>query len=244
MFDSVQNFAYRWLARKAAFPYLRAGEVDFQEILRSEGYWSQCGQDKWIVENILKGRENGVFVDVGAHDGVTFSNTYVLEKNHGWTGLAFEPNPKVFEKLQSNRKCQCVNACVNSEPGTVDFQLVIGNPEMLSGIVDSYQEKHKLRIQREVQEFNGSLEIIKVPSVRLSDYLELQSINFVDYMSIDVEGAELRVLNSIDFSKTTFKVIGIENNYHDWRIPAFLFRKGFRFHSIVGDEFYINSKLF
>ena len=50
------------------------------EDLRSEGYCSQSGQDKWIVEKLFPGKKKGVFVDVGAFDGITFSNTCILEK--------------------------------------------------------------------------------------------------------------------------------------------------------------------
>ena len=60
-------------------------------------------------------------------------------------------------------------------------------------------------------------------------------------MSIDVEGSELSILRSIDFSRVEAKVIGVENNYGDWRIYSLLKAAGYRFHSVVGDEFYLRE---
>lgn len=98
--------AYDWLTRGAI-------RRDFDEIaLRASGYPIQCGQDKWIIESMLPARKEGVFVDIGANDGVTLSNTLVLEKDHGWTGIAVEPIPEVFARLQANRICTVGNGCV------------------------------------------------------------------------------------------------------------------------------------
>ena len=89
--------------------------------LKAEGYFSQCGQDKFIVEKLLNGLTNGVFVEVGANDGVTFSNTYFMEKNLGWTGVAVEPLPRAFRELSANRKCNVLNGCVSNFNGDVQF---------------------------------------------------------------------------------------------------------------------------
>jgi hypothetical protein len=72
-------------------------------------YMSQKGQDKWIIESIFGGKRNGFFVDLAATDGVALSNTYILEKHFGWTGICIEPNPEFYTKLQNNRNCICVN---------------------------------------------------------------------------------------------------------------------------------------
>ena len=53
------------------------------------GYKSQFGQDKFLNENIFKNKRNGVFIDIGAHDGITYSNSYVFEKQLDWTGICF-----------------------------------------------------------------------------------------------------------------------------------------------------------
>jgi hypothetical protein len=72
-------------------------------------FYSQFGEDRWIVDN-LKLPKNGFFIDVGAADGITFSNTYYFEKQ-GWKGLCFEPNPENYllaEKFRKNVKLMAI----------------------------------------------------------------------------------------------------------------------------------------
>jgi FkbM family methyltransferase len=210
-----------------------------QEKLQAEGYHSQWGQDKWIVEALLPGMESGVFVDVGAHDGVSFSNTLYLEQRLGWTGLAVEPIPEIFEKLRSNRRCAVVNGCVGSQSGKARFQVVSGYAEMLSGLIDSYDPRHLKRIESELKMYSGNRREIEVNCYTANELLEKHGIDYIDYLSIDVEGAEYSILSTLDFGRCNISVIGVENSYRDWRIPQLLKQRGFEFHAIVGDEFYI-----
>ena len=64
--------------------------------------FSQFNQDKFIFENFFPVKSDGVFVDIGAHDGITLSNTWFFENYLGWTGYCFEPNPSLFAKLVEN----------------------------------------------------------------------------------------------------------------------------------------------
>jgi hypothetical protein len=64
-------------------------------------YYSQIRQDRYI-DFFFSKKRNGVFVDIGANDGVTLSNTYFLEKERHWTGICIEPIPSSFEKLKAN----------------------------------------------------------------------------------------------------------------------------------------------
>lgn len=92
------------------------------------GGMAACGQDVFIHE-LLGHKKAGVFVDIGANDGVTISNTCYLEKEHGWTGLAIEPIPAVFEKLKRNRSCITVHGCVTPTPGKALFMEMVGGPQ-------------------------------------------------------------------------------------------------------------------
>ena len=67
------------------------------------GYYSQSGQDHFIDTFVLNRKTNGVFVDVGANDGVNLSNSYYFEEKRGWTGLCVEPNPLLFNLLVLNQ---------------------------------------------------------------------------------------------------------------------------------------------
>jgi len=63
---------------------------------------------------VFNEKRNGYFLDIGAHDGIHISNTYLLERRYGWSGICIEANRDTFLKLQKNRKATCVNACLDS----------------------------------------------------------------------------------------------------------------------------------
>lgn len=69
--------------------------------------FSRAGQDLFLFENFFRGKRNGVFVDVGAQDGETGSNSLFFEDFLGWRGLCLEPQPQTFAKLRARRKCDC-----------------------------------------------------------------------------------------------------------------------------------------
>ncbi len=231
----INNQIYGYLVRNVE-------ELSFpQQQLKEEGYYSQLGQDKWIVEKLFPGKQTGTFIDIGANDGITFSNTYVLEKM-GWNGIAVEPIPSVYEKLVRNRQCTTVCGCVAGKSGKERFRVIIGYSEMLSGLVNEYDSKHLKRIEGELGSYGGLYQDIEVVCYNLNELLENRSMFQVDYLSIDVEGAEYAILKSIDFNRFRISVIGVENNYADYRIPHLLRKRGFHFHSKVGDEFYQNSQ--
>jgi FkbM family methyltransferase len=203
------------------------------------GYCSQYGQDRFVHENLFPGVKNGVFADIGAHDGVTLSNTYFLEKL-GWTGIAVEPIPEIFEKLEANRRCITVNGCVGSPAGKRKFRRVSGYPEMLSGLVDEYDQRHEARIAGEIKERGGTSEEIEVDCFDFNALLDEYGIRAVHYLSIDVEGGEFPIIKSIDFARADIRAIGVENNYQDDGIRAYLRKRGFRLHSKVGcDDFFV-----
>ena len=63
-------------------------------------YYSQCKQDQYINESFFKGKDSGVFVDIGAHNGISLSNSYFFEKELGWNGVCIEPMPEVYSELK------------------------------------------------------------------------------------------------------------------------------------------------
>ena len=84
------------------------------------GGYGAGGQDIYIAD-LLSRPEHGTFVDIGANDGVTISNTLYFEKELGWNGLAIEPIPVAYEKLKVNRSCHTLNACISDREGTAEF---------------------------------------------------------------------------------------------------------------------------
>lgn len=193
-------------------------------------YYSQCGQDKYLNEEIFNNKKNGVFIDIGAHDGISYSNTYYFEKHLGWTGLCIEPYPERFEELCRNRKSLCVQCCVSNYEGVAEFLKISGpgDLEMLSGIYNAYDPRHVQRIQNTAAQLgNTTADLIKVPVVTLTTLLSQLNIQQIDFISIDTEGGELDILKSIDFNLFDIDVIVVENNYNTPDIVNFLTSKGY-----------------
>jgi FkbM family methyltransferase len=211
-------------------------------------YYSQFQQDQILNNVFFKNNKNGVFVDVGAHDGVSISNSLFFEKELNWTGICVEPIPKVFEKLKNNRKCICLETAVGNETGTVSFTLNTGYTEMLSGITKLYDPLHVQRINREISQFSGGTTQIQVSIRKLSDVFEEHNIKVIDYLSIDTEGAELEIIKGINFNNVHINVIGYEANYRGspehLETRKILENNGFKFTgNIHCDDIYQNTNL-
>lgn len=157
---------------------------------------------------------NGVFIEVGANDGVTQSNTKRLEEFHGWTGILIEPSERLFSKLVSNR------------PNSKCFQCALG----------SFQENNSLVYG----DFDGDLmssidgkRLQRTPTQQvlvrsLQSILDEVGTRHINFFSLDTEGYELNVLKGIDFNKTSFDYLLIEIYKHQYDgIVSFLLTNGY-----------------
>ena len=176
-------------------------------------YYSQYEQDKIINEIYITNNRNGVFVDIGAHDGIFLSNSYFFEKHLGWKGICIEPNPDVFAKLKENRSCDCLNIGVNDIPGKVLFQKNSGYTETLSGIITQFDNEHVIRIQQENTEHSICPEYIEIECDTLNNILDTHNYDIIDFMSIDTEGSEYNILKDFNFNKYHINLLCVELNY-------------------------------
>lgn len=168
---------------------------------------SQSGQDKWVADYFK--RQNGsmptglFYVDVGAYDGRMMSNTLLFERDYLWEGICYEPDPEVFELLCLHRNCHCVNKAVSNYSGVATFQ--VNHDRTWSGLVGYARElQHK-----------PVLDTMPVNVVTLADEFRERDIDHVDYLSIDAEGADLNVLQGIDWDAVDITVITVEVNKAD-----------------------------
>ncbi|TQR61523.1 FkbM family methyltransferase [Campylobacter troglodytis] len=171
---------------------------------------SQLGQDL-IAYALNSGKKDGFFVDIGAYDGVEISNSLLFEEL-GWRGFCVEANPKTFEKLRKNRKCDCYNLAVYSQNiGTTRLGTTSKNG--LDSLELNITEKHANRMRHE----GGRDEKIEFIEVQTATFGELmahyEGVTHIDFLSLDIEGGELEVLKGIDFSRFSFGVMAIEHNY-------------------------------
>lgn len=123
------------------------------QAIASAGGYSQLGQDL-VVRMLLPAGK--VFIEIGAYDGLSGSNTKLLE-DHGWTGLAIEPNELAFEQLKQNRRCVCLPFAIGFRDNDATiFRQVQGYSAMLSGIPDQQSKRHAARIEQEIARYGGS----------------------------------------------------------------------------------------
>ena len=214
-------------------------------------YKSQLGQDKYFNENFFKNKRDGVFVDIGAYDGITNSNSWFFEKELGWKGICIEPLPHAYKKLREMRNCICVNAAISDKEGVANFRQIKGTDnqadrakvDQLSGLESKYEDKHKELIDRALRELGGTYETIEVNCVVLNDLLSKHGIYDIDLLSIDTEGGELEILKTFDFEKFHVYALTVENNYKSPLMGEFLKSKGFRLvKTLHVDELYINTR--
>lgn len=206
-------------------------------------YKSQWQQDFYLNKYVFDNRKHGIFVDVGAHDGVDGSNSYFFEKELEWTGLCIEPMNDCYEELCKNRSAVCLNCCVYKENKDVEFVQNSGFTEMLSGIKDTLDPRHVDRTSHEQKLFGGESKTITKKAYTLSEILEKHNLFHVDYLSVDTEGSEYEILQGIDFSKFSIGAITVENNYQtDFAlINSLLVSNGFtHVTTLCADEVYVH----
>jgi FkbM family methyltransferase len=148
---------------------------------------------------IWKDTPPGYYVEIGAFDGRKKNSTITLEKA-GWDGICVEPTPSSYEQLVKNRSCRCENVAIWKENTEIDFITYASDPAW-NGIKETLDGYHLNRIHKS--------ETIKVKTKTWND-LNLPST--VDYLQIDVEGAELEIMNCIDWGNQKITYICMEDN--------------------------------
>ena len=207
-------------------------------------YKSQLGQDRFVNEQFFHNKRDGVFIDIGAHDGQTGSNTYFFEKELGWKGICFEPLPHLFKQLVECRNAICINACVAAQEGDQPFLHIDSCDEMLSGLCGTYDPRSLSAVMYDISQFGGECKILQLPAVRLDTILKKCGITHIDFFSLDTEGSELEILKTIDFSEIIIDVMTVENNFNEPYINDFLTSKGFIFVSRLSvDDVYIRADM-
>ena len=184
---------------------------------------SQLGQDIFVSAYTELNKKN-FFIEFGATNGITHSNTYLLEKELNWDGILVEPASIWHKELDINRNCIIDKRCIFTESGKIMEFLTVTNhnkdreiiyngidPEpglsSLKKYADNGDWASKVRLK------NSKKEIVE--TITLNDLLDIYNApKIIDYLSIDSEGSELDILKSFDFSKRKIYIISVEHNYH------------------------------
>lgn len=169
-------------------------------------------------------KKSGFYVDIGAYDGIEFSNTYIFEKI-GWDGFCVEANPKTFDLLKNNRKCDVYNYALSSTNDS-KAKFLTSTVNMLD-VLEMYKtDRHENRI---IRESNNNIEYIEIPTITFDELMKnYNDIDYIDFMSLDIEGGELDILKTIDFNKYSFGVITVEINHNYEEIKQLMFSNGYK----------------
>jgi FkbM family methyltransferase len=195
--DEMKSFRESELLRFVGFCLAHAGLTE-----------SQSYQDIFaLYENGFK--NDGFFVEFGATDGKNTSNSYILERDYGWTGILAEPNPVWHEALYKNRSCNISTKCVFTKSNeTLEF-LKTEAPDLAT--VKGFGQGDEFKDAR-----LKNAEVINVDTISLFDLLSLYNApNDIDYLSIDTEGTEYGILNAFFFqndNKYKINTITVEHN--------------------------------
>ena len=206
-------------------------QVEKQMGLHSR-YFSQAGQDRYLNERIFRNKRDGTFVEIGGYDGWTGSNCVFFEKVLGWTGLVVEASPQLVGRIGETRSARVIHAAVSDRDGAAEFLEVTSGLTQMGGLIDHYHTETLQRVRRNARHSETA---VTVPSTRLDTLLRAHELKKIDYLSIDVEGAERAVLRFLDFDEFDITALSIENNhpgresYEDIMAPA-----GYRQVAVLG----------
>lgn len=193
-------------------------------------FFSQARQDE-LVAALFRNKTNGYFVDLAANDAHSLSNTAALEYYWNWTGLCIEPNPMYWFKMVRFRRCQAVAAVVGRDRN----EKVMFNYEGRAyGGIEGFDNK------KTDEATTTSLPAYTVP---LLEVLERNNAPLViDYLSLDVEGAETYIMMNFPLTRYSIKVMTAERLKGE--IVTHLEKHGYEFvkqMSSWGESLWVNS---
>jgi FkbM family methyltransferase len=146
----------------------------------------------------------GYFIEIGANDGFTFSNTVYLEEHYGWTGVLVEANTKYANSLSKRKKSLIVNQAISDQSGVSEF--IDGG--LYGGLTHSLDQTHS--------RYTNNAPTITVPCITLEEMFHLaQSPKVIDFLSIDVEGGEIPIARQFISSDRRVRCGCIEVNYRN-----------------------------
>jgi len=209
VFLGSDDFLVSWASSEAEQDRSPLGEFMKVYISNIDKINSQWAQDAFVLY-VTGGTRGGRFLEIGAADGMSNSNTLSLEMEFGWTGTLVEPGPGAFNALRLNRGRH--NCFVNAAAGPDNCErfvsfLSAGELSCVSGREGADQHT-QLRLAE-----GSEIKVVQLPFSQV-----MLDAGPLDYLSLDVEGAELDLLRWIDWGRTVPpRVITVE---HNWRVEV------------------------
>jgi FkbM family methyltransferase len=167
---------------------------------RTKKLYSQ-NDEELVIRDFFDDRKGGFFVDVGSYHWEELSTTYFLEKHLAWSGIAIDALDVFAEGYAEHRpKTKLFNYAVSDKSGeTLKLHLAFG-----ASSVDPEWHKKFPKLK------DKPLETVAVPTITLNDLLEQNGVAKIDFLSIDIEGAEPAALAGFDIEKYKPQLVCVE----------------------------------
>jgi hypothetical protein len=239
---SLSSFQPRYYDLPADSPSLQKGFSIAPPTIPFK-WCGQAKQDLTVLE-IFHDKEKGYFVDLAANEWIIASNTFVLEYFNHWKGVCIEPLTQYIIPLLAHRKCKVfVNPVSEKANEIVKFRMHKGE----SGILGSESTDGKTDEITEMDNkgaFNPRTDIDLMTTTLTSVLDFAKAPTIIDYLSLDIEGAEYFAMKGFDFSRYTILLMSVERPKP--RLHYLLIQHGYMFlfqNSDWGDCFYIHHTI-
>jgi FkbM family methyltransferase len=186
------------------------------------------------------GLKPGIFFEAGMANGITLSNSFILENLFGWRGIGIEPLPEFFLKARDARTNTHMYQCALVADETVK-SVTLRSGGLLSSLDQAMPDDSHSGLR-------SSFNQISVDARSFMSIMRELGWTRIDFLSLDLEGHELPILKSIDFSSISVQIIAVEHNHTGDKalICEFLLSKGFIrvFEDISNhDDFYVHESI-
>ena len=185
----------------STFSFINSFKYYSQQVNKDSKTIDKLVLDKYINywKDSLTKKVDGIFVEVGAYDGLTYSNTKTMEETLKWSGILIEPSPASFDKLSRHRpntKNIATAICTDNE----EFMEFTGDNCAVGGLTHILEKCSQDNGRQWINAWNLSPSSIDVKVDKFSNILSANDIKYIDFLSIDVNGSELDVLETMDWS--------------------------------------------
>ncbi len=177
--------------------------------------FAQHGEDV-LVWDYFEHKRDGFFIEVGANHPTELSQTWFLEQR-GWRGLLIEPLPQCCDRLRAAR------------PGSIVCQTAAGAPDQVGeATLHVAASDAWSKLGGEPDDAAASVAAIRVPVRTLDQLCEEHRVTAIDFLSIDVEGMEIQVLQGFDLARRRPALIVLEDYLDTLALYFFMRRAGYR----------------
>lgn len=208
--------------------------------------YAQYGEEAHI-RKFFYSKENGVCVDVGAADGIRYSNSRMLIQELGWKGILVEPNINFYnslENLYSNADgIHLMNNAVYNKIGVMPFY-EFGDSEHAQ--VSTLSKEFKKRVEAKHSDLGKYKDPVDIDVITLETVLSKAMAIFgnVDFLSVDCEGVDMEVIQSNNWNRYRPRLVCVEHSMPKDELNKFMESNRYEFLlSTIGNSFYKNKEI-